>query len=258
MSVGEPPVVSLRKADFWTSLVLLAVAAGMLLVALRMPLEGTYAGVRNAWYVSPALFPILVAVALTFLSGILLANAVRTGGARAALQGLRGGTFRQFWTATEDFWIVAGILGAYIYVLIPRIDFIAATTLLLFALVATYDLGSARGARRVLATFAATALVVAVMALLGLEPAPRSAEAYSRDAFVWGAAVLAIVMAALAVRNDPEARPRLARCIGVSLLTPLIVGAIFKYGLLVPLPNEGLTVELLDRIRYGLPGLLSS
>ena len=85
----------------------------------------------------------------------------------------------------------------------------------------------------------------------------EAVEAYGRAAFAWAAVVLGIVMVAHAVRGDP-ARSRLARCVGVSLLTPLIVGAVFKYGLLVPLPNEGLTVEVLDRISYGLPGLLSS
>ena len=62
-------VPPLRKADFWTSLVLLALAAGMLVETLTYPLEGSYAGVRNAWYVSPALLPLIVALTLIVLSG---------------------------------------------------------------------------------------------------------------------------------------------------------------------------------------------
>lgn len=250
-------MTNLRKADFWTSIVLLAVAAGMLLESLTMPLEGTYAGVQNAWYVSPALLPLIVTVCLAVLSVILLTNAVRTGGARAALQDLRHPQFARFWANSEEFWIVSAILFAYIYVLIPIVDFIAATVLLLFVLVTAFDLGSVRAARRVFALFAATAMIVEFIALSGIEFAPRSSGAYWQDAFVWTAVVLSFGVAIHAARAEPTSRARLVRCIGVSILTPLILGPIFKYGLLVPLPNEGITIEILDRIRYGAPGLLS-
>ena len=45
-----------RVADLWTSLILLVVAAAMIGGALQFPLRGTYAGVRNAWYVSRPCF----------------------------------------------------------------------------------------------------------------------------------------------------------------------------------------------------------
>jgi hypothetical protein len=253
-TVSETSQVNLRKADFWTSLVLLAIGAGMLLKALSMPLEGTYAGVTNAWYVSPALFPLIVAGFLLLLSLILLANAVRTGGASAALRAFR----RQKTHASagsEAFWIVGGVLGAYIYILVPRVDFIAATTLLLFTLVAVFDLRSTRAARRALLVYAATAAAVLGMALFLFELPPQSAEAYARDASVWMVVAVSMGVVAVALREEPENRTRFARCVWVSLLTPLILSTSFKYGLLVPLPNEGVTIEVLDRIRYGVPGL---
>lgn len=262
MPVSDSPdndtsVTRLRKADFWTSLVLLTVASGMLLKTYGMPLEGTYAGVRNAWYVSPALFPLVVATALIVLSGILLLNAVRSGGARAALEGVRHPQFARFWSASGETWIAVGILGGYIYALVPRVDFLAATTLLLFTLVAVYDLGSPRAAGRALGVFAATVFAVALVALAGVDLPPRSSAAHGRDALVWGAVLLSMLCVAQAARTEAASRPRLARCIWVSVLTPFVLGTIFKYGLLVPLPVEGITVEILDRIRYGAAGLLS-
>ena len=79
--------IRLRKHDFWTSLVLLALASGMAWEATGYPMTDSYGGVRNVWYVSPALFPLLVAAGLFLLSLLLLINSVLSGGARAALAG---------------------------------------------------------------------------------------------------------------------------------------------------------------------------
>ncbi|HSP25129.1 MAG TPA: hypothetical protein VLQ65_08145, partial [Saliniramus sp.] len=89
----QTPELRLRKADFWTALVILAIGVFMMIEALGYPLEGSYAGVRNVWYVSPALFPLMVAGMLVLLAGYLLINAIRAGGARAALVELAEGAW---------------------------------------------------------------------------------------------------------------------------------------------------------------------
>jgi hypothetical protein len=37
-----------------------------------------------------------------------------------------------------------------------------------------------------------------------------------------------------------------------ALATPLLIGVLFKYFLLVPLPREGLVVALMDAVYFGL------
>jgi hypothetical protein len=249
------PVPTLRKADFWTSLVLLAVATGMLLETLTYPLEGSFAGIRNVWYVSPALFPLMVGGMLILLSGLLLVHAIRSGGAAAALADLRGDAFARFWAYSGEFWIVGGVLAGYIYGLIPRIDFVAGTTLLLFTLVAAYHLGHGSAARRALSVYAAAVALVVLTALAGFQPEPRSGAAWLRDALVWGVTALSIAAVWAGVRMEAEPRRKFRHALAVSLVTPILFGAVFKFGLLVPLPYEGLTVEMMDRIRYALRGL---
>ncbi|MEZ5866896.1 MAG: hypothetical protein R3D25_23510, partial [Geminicoccaceae bacterium] len=61
-----------RPSDLWTGLALLLIAAAMAGGALQFPLRGTYAGVKNAWYVSPALFPLIVATCLFLLAVTLI------------------------------------------------------------------------------------------------------------------------------------------------------------------------------------------
>lgn len=248
----DPAKIGLRKADFWTSILLISLGAGMVLKALSMPLEGNYAGVRNVWYVSPALAPIGVGSGLILLALILLANAVRSGGAAAAIGDLSRISLPRPGGPAVASTTVVGILAAYIYGLVPRTDFIAATALTLFTFTAVFHLTTPRAGAHVLLVAALTALGVVVAAAIGFSPEPRSLPSHLRDALVWAGTGMAMALAAAAVRGDPQEKVRLRHCIFLSLLAPLILGSIFKYGFLSPLPYEGLTAEMLDRIRLAV------
>lgn len=246
----QPPVLRLRKADFWTALLLIALATGMLVEALGYPLEGSFAGVRNVWYVSPALFPLLIAGMLILLSAYLLAVSIASGGARAALADLRPAPIFAAARGACDVWIVTALLFGYIVALVPRIDFPLATATTLFAFVAIYHSGVPRLARRALVGFLAIVGAVVVFTWLGPAIGPRSAAAFWRDAAVLAAFLVLVAACALAVAPTPEAKKRFRQGLGVAILVPLLVSIVFKYGLIVPLPSEGLVVEAMERVRY--------
>ena len=254
--MSEISVPPLRKADFWSSLVLIAVSVAMLLQTLTFPLRGTYAGVRNAWYVSPALFPLIVSAMLILLGLGLLARSVRAGGAAAALDDLRHSAAKRFIRASAAFWIVGGAIGAYVYGFIPYVDFVAATALFLFCFTCGFHLAGTRAAPTLLAALIAGGLVLLAGAVAGLMPGPRTTAAYVLDGAVWAAFVLAAVFVFLATYRVGEIRRRSWHCFWTSLLTAFLLGAIFKYGLLVPLPREGVTVALMDPVFYALRALL--
>lgn len=50
----------LRKADFITSILLLLFSVWVIMETLKMPMKDTFGGVQNVWYVSPALFPLII------------------------------------------------------------------------------------------------------------------------------------------------------------------------------------------------------
>jgi hypothetical protein len=254
--MSEVSVPPLRKADFWSSLVLIAVSGAMLLQTLTFPLRGTYAGVRNAWYVSPALFPLIVSTMLILLGLGLLARSVRSGGAAAALDDLRHSPAKRFIRASAAFWIVGGAIGAYVYGFIPYVDFVAATALFLFCFTSGFHLAGSRAAHTLLAALIAGGLVLLAGALAGLMPGPRTTAAYVLDGAVWAAFVLAAAFAFSVTFRVGELRRRFWQCFWTSLLTAFLLGAIFKYGLLVPLPREGVTVALMDPVFYALRALL--
>ena len=233
-----------RTADFWTSLVLLVLAAAMIGGALQFPLRGTYAGVRNAWYVSPALLPLMVATCLAVLALALLHTAVRAGAARTAFE--RSGTA----TGRLDVALIVGLIAAFVFCFVPRIDFIVSATFFLLAFTISFHLDHAAMARLVLAAFFATAAFAGGMALLGLTPAPRSTMAFVVDGAV--IVVLALIIMATLWLARVDDRRALGHSLGVALVTPLLLGSIFKFFLLVPLPREGLVVIALDTFRYTL------
>lgn len=235
-----------RTADFWTSLVLLVLAAAMAGGALQFPLRGTYAGVRNVWYVSPALLPLIIAACLAVLALALLLTAIRAGAARTA--------FRRAGTATGrlDVALIAGLIAAFVACFVPRVDFIVGATFFLLAFTISFHLDHPAMARAVLAAFFATAAGVAGMALLGLTPPPRSTMALVVDGVVL--AVLAVTALAMLRLARAEDRRGLRHCLGIALVAPLLLGSIFKFFLLVPLPREGLVVIALDTVRYTLRG----
>lgn len=63
----------------------LAVGAVIILInAGRMPMSGTYGGVDNAWYASPAAFPIVIGALLLIAAvGLIVRGALRGGGKRS-------------------------------------------------------------------------------------------------------------------------------------------------------------------------------
>lgn len=241
----------LRKADVWTGLVLAVVAVAMVAEALTFPLEGTYAGVRNAWYVSPALFPLIVGCALFALSLALLAKAVKD------VRRLQPGGYlllfeRSAAAGRGDAWLVSLLLAAYIVGLVPRVDFTIATALFLIVFMGVYVVSSASGRIALTGTLIVAAVAGFAGALLDAWPAPRSDAQYAVDGVFAGIVVLASVLLALFARGTE--RKRVLTVIATGAGTALVLSLVFKYGLLVPLPREGVGVLVLDAAVNAIPG----
>lgn len=247
----------LRKADFWTSILLFGIGAAMIGGATTFPMTDSYGGVQNVWYVSPALFPLLVAAALVLLSAVLFVNAIMTGGARLALADIRRASHR---LAERDLRLIAivALIAGYVYGLIPRMDFFVASVLFLQAFVVAFYVDRPALGKVHVAAFCGISAVLGLLAALGLARARGSDAALLVDvagvaAF---AALAAYAYASVVMGPEPaEYRRRLRVALTISLLVPLVLCPTFKYFLLVPLPTEGLVIEAMDNLHYALRGL---
>lgn len=246
--------IRMRKADFWTSLIFFGIAAGMIGSAMTMPLKESFAGVQNAWYVSPALLPLMIAGGLLILATALLRNAVRTGGARAALE-----SFGK-WADTDGIargrmFTAIAIMAGYVYGLIPRVDYVIGTALFLQVFIAAFYVGRKEIVRLQIATFLVVVAPAFLADLLGLYPSPGTPPRFALDLTV----LLVTVGLALAswrrLASDMIARRRFAVTIAVSLAVAILTSVSFKFGLLVPLPAEGIAVRAMETVYVALRAL---
>jgi len=219
----------LRARDFWGALVLLALSVFFLWGTSYIPLWGeNRAGVRGGdWYNSAALVPLGIFVAMLVLSLVLLRISVREGGAERALSAVGIG-----WNRAEAlrFSTLAVILFFYIAGLVPRVDFILCSGLLITALIYGYHGGQA--ARMLLA--AATVGVAGLYAMaLNL---PRAQWAQHDDDWL----ALAFWIALTAWGLWRERGSRLARIIPViAVLAPTLLVCAMAFGFRQNVPNRG-------------------
>lgn len=246
--------IRMRRADFWTSLIFFAIAIGMIGSAMTMPLKESFAGVQNVWYVSPALLPLMIAGGLLILATTLLRNAIRTGGARAAVASL-GRWVEADGDATARMLAAIAIVVGYVYGLIPRVDYVVATTLFLLVFIGAFYLGRKDIMRFQAVLFLAVGAAVLAADLLGAYPSPGTTPRYALDLIV----LLGTVWLALdtwhRLASDTLLRRRFGMTVAVSVGVALVTSASFKFGLLVPLPAEGAVVRLMEEIQLMLRAL---
>ena len=237
----------LRQADLWTGLGLVAFALGMLGVTATFPITDSYGGVRNVWYVSPALLPLLIGVSILLMAGMLVRKAVRDLGAEGVRQTLRLPRAR-FGSRTQRLLLILGSVCAYVYVFIPVVDFALATAFFLAVFIFGFHLDREASVARNLASLIASTIMVGVAAWVTGDGA--------RDAVV-DCATAGAVIGIAAVNAWALARQKLPLTawrngLIVAVLTPVLLCPLFKYGLLVPLPYEGTVIGAMDALRYAV------
>ncbi len=245
----------LRKGDFWAAILILGISMAMIAVSTTFPMTDSYGGVQNVWYVSPALFPLIVGGALALLSLVLLAKAVSSGGARDAIDAI--GTLSPR-LAERDIrlLLIVTLIGAYVYALVPRVDFFIATALFLQAFVVTFYVDRTELSKPALLVFFAYAVILVIATMAGASFTRASDASIVADGIGIVAFVVLAVIGFLRV-DDDELRRRFRISQWVGVIVPLILCPVFKYFLLVPLPFEGVVVRAMDVVRYGLRNLLA-
>ena len=126
------PKEKLRKADIIASVCFIGLGASVIAGGLRMPIGGSYGGVENAWYVSPAVLPLLLGTLLIVCALSVLARAIKEGGHRGFFR-FFAGKFRTLPANAEvhRIWMILLILGTFIFLLLGRLDFYVAGMLFL-------------------------------------------------------------------------------------------------------------------------------
>lgn len=245
----------LRKADIFSGTLILILGLFIISQGLQMPMKDSWGGVQNVWFVSPALFPLFVGSTLSLLGGILISIAFKSvgmEGMKSVFSFLGSSEFRRFLQEkkTVRFYGVVFNLLVFVFLMIPRIDFFPAAILFLLSLFFMYYLGDHQQLKKVFGFLLAAHLLLGVFLLLGLGDKVIPGVEFGGDCLVFCIIVALCVFTKLQIREQQELKRKFRLCLLIGFLAPMIVGIIFKYFLLVPMPFEGLVVQLLDAIWY--------
>ena len=248
-------IEQLRKADIFTGSLIIFLGIFIISLALQMPMKDSYGGVQNVWYVSPALFPLLIGSILVFLGLLLMKTAIKAVGLQGVLNviGYLGSSdfisFIKHQDSLRFYGIVLNLI-VLVFIMVPRVDFFLAAILFLLIFFLMFYCGSPEHLQGFLVQAVCGTLIMGLFTLTSLSQHLSSIIPYPNDWLILLLIVLLLYTAIRGTSGNSELRRKLKISIILALAAPLVIGGIFKYFLLVPMPFEGIVVFLLDTIWY--------
>ena len=246
---------TLRRADFKIGLILISIVTLLLWVTSSFPMTGDFGGVDSRWYVSPALFPLVLLILLFVLSAYLIFVAIKANGTEQFLK-LDQWIGNYKLTVDRDRWFVIIQLSLYIYITIPSMDFYLATVLFLSSLTIRFFLENTalnRIAKLVCLWSFIAVLVSRLLSEAGffwfsLEATVDEKQLLFTDiAVIIGLVFLLVRTWQLNTRNNNKA------LFVTILLVPLFLVISFNFLLQVPMPVEyGTVIKGLEFIWYDI------
>jgi hypothetical protein len=245
----------LRKVDAYSGVIIFLFGAWIVWQASKMPMKDSWGGVQNVWFVSPALFPLFVGGMIMLLGLLLVRTALKAIGMKAfgeTLQWLFSKNLLQFLNTVSilRFYAIAVLFLAFVYLNIPRIDFFLSALLFLSVFITMFYFDEAELLKKLFFFYLAGTVFFIFYFALGIDGWLGQLTPYARDilalVFILGYCIYAWRL----IRNSPLLRKRFRTGLIVAVVAPFLVGLIFKYFLLVPMPAEGMVVALVDAIWY--------
>jgi putative tricarboxylic transport membrane protein len=245
----------LRKADIFSGLAIFLFGLFIVLMASQMPMKDSWGGVQNVWYVSPALFPLFVGGVIMLLGAFLIRTALKMAGKKALAETIRWlGSRKLFQFLTSDsvirFYAIAVLFLSLVYLNLPRIDFFLSSILFLAVFITMFYFDDDQLLKKLFWFYLAGVGVLIVYFALGLDPLLGRYVPFAADILTIGFILAYCIYAWALIRSHPPLRRKYRISLTVAVAAPFIIGPIFKYFLMVPMPTEGLIVAVLDYFWY--------
>ncbi|WP_016956549.1 hypothetical protein [Catenovulum agarivorans] len=243
------------RREAFTSLALMIFALAILAESLTYPLTASQGGLENVWYVSPALFPLVVGSCILLLASIQLLKLFKT--AKSQQQNVfrfsAESSYKLSQPSIDKFLLVLMLVG-YVYGLIPNSDFVIATILFQLTLTCRFYLADAKKLNELLLiTFCFVAALLFLTNLL-VSFESDSSRLYIGDLISFPALGFVLYKTHCYLTANQQHK-QIRILLFASVLLPIIVVLIFKYLLLVPMPSESSVLLLTDYFYYQVLGL---
>jgi len=245
----------LRKADIFSGGIIFLFGLWIVSQALKMPMKDSWGGVQNVWFVSPALFPLFVGAMIMLLGALLIRIAYREVGSQEFKRVL-------CWLGSPDvlhflktapllrFYAIVVLFFSFVYLTIPRIDFFLCSVLFLVVFISMFFFDDDTLLKKMFFFYLSGTILLVAFLASGLAAALTSVLHYPSDWFALVFIIAYCIYVRTLIRDNPARRLKFKTSLILSVVTPFLIGPIFKYLLLVPMPKEGLVVALMDAIRY--------
>jgi hypothetical protein len=245
----------LRKADVYSGAIIFLFGLWIVLQALKMPMKDSWGGVQNVWFVSPALFPLFVGGIIMLLGALLCRTALKTIGFKVFKENLRWLFSRNLFGFLNSipnlrFYTIAVLFLSFVYLNIPRIDFFLSAVLFLVVFITSFYFDDAVLLKKLFFFYLAGIIFFVFYFVLGLNDILSNVFPFAADILMLGFIISYSVFAWMLIRNQSGLRKKYRTAMIIALVAPFLVGMIFKYFLLVPMPSEGLIVAVLDYFWY--------
>ena len=245
----------LRKADFFSGIVISLFGIWIITEAFKMPMKDSWGGVQNVWFVSPALFPLFVGFVIMIMGALLSRTAWKQVGKKEigrAVRWLLSKKNVEFLCSapTIRYYAIVILFLSFVYMNIPRIDFFLGSILFLSVFITMFYFDEDGILKRLFFFYLAGVAVLMVYFASGIDSSVQVSVPYPSDVLALCFIVAYCLYAWAQVRKSPVLRKKYRTGMIIALAAPFIVLPIFKYFLLVPMPTEGLIVALLDKVWY--------
>jgi hypothetical protein len=148
------------------------------------------------------------------------------------------------------FYTIALLFLSLVYLNIPRIDFFISAFLFLVVFITSFYFDDAVLLKKLFFFYLAGVIFFMIFFMLGLDALLGRVLPFAADILMMIFIATYCGYAWMLIRNNILLRKKYRTAMIVAIVTPFLVGMIFKYFLLVPMPAEGLVVALLDYIWY--------
>jgi len=239
----------LRRADFITSVLLLLFSFWIIMETLKMPMKDTFGGVQNVWYVSPALFPLIISIFIMVLGGVLLIHSIKTGGAKYFLDNF---SVRYKGLSEKNIRFIGILLAlfSFVYLNIPRIDFFISVTLFLTYFISVFYFDDQELLKKLTLFYFIGNIIFIILFVFDISKIINSYYEYFIDILALFFYLSYVIYNWVNIKSNNIFKKRFIVSLIVSLAVPLILCPAFRYFLLVPLPKEGLIIQIMHNIYY--------
>jgi hypothetical protein len=245
----------LRKADIFSGSIMFLFGIWIISQAIKMPMKDSWGGVQNVWFVSPALFPLFVGTMIMLLGALLVRTAFKEVGLkelRAVIRWLISSEIALFLKTPSNIrvYAITVLFFSLVYLNISRIDFFLCSVLFLVAFISMFYFDDDTLLKKMLYFYLAGTVFFILYFALKLPAILKPIVAFPNDWLMLVFIISYCIYTWILIRNIPALRKKYRTGLILAITTPFLIGPIFKYLLLVPMPTEGLIVVAMDAIRY--------